>query len=85
MQALSSSRGLVHFAYARMGAASALVRAYSYKGGSMTTYLGVTALIVSDTVRVVFSTDIGRWLYFCFVLVLVCRLFAYAKRGGRKR
>lgn len=51
----------------------------------MAEYLGVTALLASDVVRAVFSTDVGRWLYFCFILVLMCRLFVYAKRGGRRR
>lgn len=51
----------------------------------MTEYLGVVALLVSDTVRAVFSLAVGRWLYFCFILVLMCRVFIYTKRGGRKR
>lgn len=51
----------------------------------MTAYLGVIALVVSDTVRALFSVDVGRWFYFCFILVLMCRLFVYAKRGGRRR
>lgn len=47
----------------------------------MTFYLSVVAVVVADVVSAFSSLEVGRWLYFCFILCIVAKSFSVMKRG----